>query len=141
MTIHHVRQEDACGCGIACLAMVTGRTYANVKSWEGFVGKDVRGEHSGLTYHDVMQYLTDHGYATALRFRYFPGCSDTGHHTRSPWPTAPYAPAHILSVNAGRHYVVWLPDGTVLDPQSSEPRGLGEYGDVTYMLGVFRVTQ
>ena len=32
MTIQHVRQEDQAGCGIACVAMVTGRSYAEVRA-------------------------------------------------------------------------------------------------------------
>lgn len=135
IVIRHVRQEDGSGCGVACLAMVTGKTYQAVKAWDGFSGKDFRG--GGLTYHDAMQYLTDHGYATALRFKWLPGCSDTGHHTRTPWPTAPYAPSHLVSVQNGRHLVVLLPDGTVLDP--AQAAAGGQLADVGWMLGVFDV--
>ena len=135
--VTYVQQEDANGCGVACLAMVTGQSYRDVKAWEGFVGKDFRGD--GMTYHDLMQYLTDHGYATALRFRWLPGCSDTGHHTRNPWPTAPYAPAHIVSVRRGQHLVVLLHDGAVLDPYHPQPSKLADYDEVAWMLGVFDV--
>jgi hypothetical protein len=140
MKVEHVLQEDYCGCLVACLAMVTGRTYRDVKAWEGFVGKNFRERSGGLTYHDVLQYLSDHGHAGALRFRWLPGCSDSGHHTRNPWPTDTFAPAHILGVtNGGQHGVVLLPDGTVLDPQHATPRQLEDYGDVAYMLGIFKV--
>jgi hypothetical protein len=136
----HVQQDDYAGCMVACLAMVTGKSYAEVKAWEGFSGKNFRDPSQGLTYHDAMQYLTDHGFATALRFRWLPGCKDDGHHTRDPWPTAPYAPAHIISVQGSRHAVVLLPDGAVFDPQQATPRHIGEFGvDVAYMIGVFKV--
>lgn len=139
--IQLVEQEDYAGCLVACLAMVTRQTYQQVKRWDGFTGKNFREKHGGLSHLDVEQYLADHGFASALRFRWFPGCAHDGHHTRDPWPTAAFAPVHILGVrNSGQHGIVLLGDGqTVLDPLFRAPQRLSDYSDVGYMLGVFKV--
>jgi hypothetical protein len=46
------------------------------------------------------------------------------------WPPAPFAPVHIVQVvqpSGNTHYVVWLPDETVLDPLSDEPTTLAPW--------------
>jgi hypothetical protein len=137
--IRHVRQEDAVGC-VASIAMVTGRSYRDVRDYFG----DRFERSAGLDYHDAMQYLADSGYATALKFRHAPRYAyvDTpGRQPRQPWPPAPFAAAHLIAINGGRHCVVWLRDGTVLDPASDATQRIENVGDVSYVLGVFDVRE
>lgn len=135
--MRHVMQADGYGCGLACLAIVTDKTYDEVKAWDGFVGKNFR--NAGLTYDDLMQYLGDHGFATMFRWRYLPGSCTQQRNVRSPWPSPSFAPVHLVGVRDGMHLVVLLPDGTVLDPSVARPMRLEECGHVAWMMGVFRV--
>lgn len=134
--IRHVRQEDPCGCACASLAMVTGRSYAEVRSHWIFRGVDWT---VGITHHAAEQYLALTGFAAGLVYRFLPGVVDGKQPRLDPWPPAPFAPAHIIAINGGRHDVVWLPDGTVLDPMVDAPRRLEDCGDVSFVLGVWRV--
>jgi hypothetical protein len=118
VTPTHVRQADPCGCVVAALAMVTGRSYEEVKAY--FIGCDFQSE--GIS-HDVMQR---NGLVQARR---------------KPWPCAPWAPAHLMGIDGGRHCVVLLRDGTVLDPNQDAPRRIEDVGDVSYILGVFQVSE
>lgn len=134
MLVRWVRQEDHCGCVVASLAMVTGRSYAEVRAW--FSGSDF--ERHGITYDDAMAYLGDHGIPCVRRFRWLPGHASVGaQRPRPDWP-APFAPVHLVAVNGSRHVVVLLEHGqTVLDPMLEQPRRFADVGDVSYMLGVW----
>lgn len=138
-TFSLVRQEDPCGCVVASLAMVTGQTYADVRaawppSWNFETG--------GLDHFEAQHYLGDRFIPHIFRWRFELGrCGVTmdgvdQRVVRSDWPR-PFAPAHIIGINGGRHAVVLLADETVLDPQIATPRRLSEVGDVSYMLGVW----
>lgn len=136
--IRHVRQEDPSGCVVASLAMVTGRTYAEVKRYFEGMSFDEKG---GITHTDAQQYLSDTGFAGALKYRFMPRFARVdcpNREFRAPWPE-PFAPAHLIGINSGRHCVVLLPDGTVLDPLHEAPRRLEDCGEVAYVLGVFDV--
>lgn len=137
--IRWVRQEDPSGCVIASLAMVTGRSYATVKSY--FEGMDF-GDKGGIIHTDAEQYLADTGFAGALKYRFLPRFARVdcpNRQFRSPWPE-PFAPAHLIGINSGRHCVVLLRDGTVLDPLQAAPRRIEDCGEVSYVLGVFKVS-
>lgn len=104
-----VQQEDAHGCGIACLAMVTGKFYGEVK-------REFAPFEKGLTWWETDSYLVDHGYAVARKFKH------AAHRKESrEWPPEPFGDVHICQVftPAGGHFVVVLRDGTVLDPATS----------------------
>lgn len=148
-----VRQEDAHGCGVACLAMVTGLRYLTVRSWfrvrawqnaraDGRqldeAASDEIEAHDftrvGLTHFEIEHFLADHHHAVARKF-----ATNQFREPRNPWPPEPFAEAHICSMTmvSGFHYVVWLPDGRVFDPAFGEttlddPRYLA----LAYVLGV-----
>lgn len=152
--IAHVRQEDAYGCGVACLAMITGTPYREVRAWfrerawqnarhdgrvlEGAARETVEPHDFtrwGLDHFVMEHYLAEHGYATA---RLFAMAWPDG--PRPVWPPAPFAPAHLAQVRTpiGGHYVVWLPDGRVLDPAAGETT-LGTFREIEHVLGVCRM--
>jgi hypothetical protein len=151
MTVRHVSQEDPCGCVVAALAMVTGRSYEEVKAY--FIGCDFQTE--GISHDDAMTYLGDTGYATQRRYWPLPYWVPDAktfewemqregglvQARRKPWPCAPWAPAHLMGINGGRHCVVLLRDGTVLDPNQDAPRRIEDVGHVSYILGVFQVSE
>lgn len=134
MTVHWVAQEDSRGCTLAALAMVMGRTYADVKA-------EILAEHPerdfserGINYMDGDQLLAHWGYATARLFRYY-----VSHH-REVWPPAPFAEVHMCEVEcsptSAGHSVVMLADGTVLDPLTPETRRLTDYHKVNSVAAV-----
>lgn len=154
MTITHVRQLDQHGCGVACLAMITGHAYEAVrawfrcKAWQNAQARHDVPEQSfrdrweahdfgvrGMTDYDLGAYLAEHGFAYALRYANL--WQHGIEHRRAPWPPAPFAPVHIVTVYqpTGGHYVVWLPDGRVLDPAGGETT-IGALHDVQAIIGV-----
>jgi hypothetical protein len=137
--IRWVKQDDPCGCALACLAMVTGQTYADVRAaWpDGFNFRT-----GGITHEDVTHYLGDRFIPYQLRYRFELGRNGVGldgkdeRVIRADWPQ-PFAPVHILGMGSGRHDVVLLADGTVLDPMQEAPRHLRDIGEVAFMIGVW----
>lgn len=103
--IRRVPQEDAMGCGIACLAMISGRSYAEVKATlpEAFNFS------SGLTDHTVLWWLNHHGFWNRRSYH------DDG-------PGAKQVPARGLAIalTNDRHFVV-LRDGEAIDPARETP--------------------
>lgn len=132
--VHWVQQQDSHGCLVACLAMVTGDSYAFVKQW--FVERGQRFDGTGgLIDLYVEMYLGERGYAYRKHFRYLPGNTP-----RSVWPSLPFAPVHICGVNgAGDHGVVMQADGVVVDPIAEPRRTLADYSDVAYIIGIWNV--
>lgn len=101
--IERVEQKHLSGCGAACIAMVTGKSYDEVAeelpahSW-----------HSDGISEDLLDcILAGWGYAVARRY--------VGH--GAAWWVEPFGDVHICLVNPGiPHWVVMLRDGRVLDP-------------------------
>jgi hypothetical protein len=142
ITVRWVRQEDEMGCWVAAMAMVTGKTYNEVKAETGDTWSS--GGHSWKT----DQYLAQHGFAVARYFDsdQFHQLPPSEHGTRfnhkwPDWPMKPFAPLHVCSVQTSRaaHSVVLLSDGTVLDPAIPHPRRLSDYQRVIEIVGVWRV--
>lgn len=131
----HIQQQDTHGCLVACLAMATGDRYESVREWFTDRGEKFAGG-GGITVFEVEAYLGERGFAYRRYYRWLPGNT-----LRTSWPTPPFAPIHIVGVNgAGRHGVVMLHDGTVLDPSDATPRSIESYSEVAYVIGVWRVT-
>lgn len=131
--VNLIIQEDVSGCGVASLAMVTGRTYQDVKAW--FIGCNF-GPLGGLSHLDLMFFLGECGIHCRLLYRWLPGSLEGQQRQRQKWPPDPIASIHIIGINDGRHIAVWLIDGTVLDPQSGSRR-IEQVGDIAYVLGVW----
>jgi hypothetical protein len=139
MDIRWVRQEDPNGCWVASMAMVTGKTYAEVKAETGHMAE--RGGHCWAT----DQYLAQNGFALARYWQHdqFHGHAENGawfNNKRDPWPLPPFAPVHICQVRTSMgHVVVMLADGTVLDPATPQQKRLSDYAVVDKIAGVWKV--
>jgi hypothetical protein len=128
--INRVVQKDAKGCGIACVAMVTGQDYDTVKTgFEGYF-KD------GLTDFAISAYLAEHGYATAIKYPHYMPTNTK----REIFPPEPFADVHLVSADG--HNMVMLRDGTILDPAPSrpEPRTINQYSFVYWVMAVVKIT-
>lgn len=134
--IRWVKQEDDKGCIIACLAMLTGKTYAEIK--KSFPDLHDRG---GLDFRHTETFLFEHGYAYQCIYRWMP----PGNTERTPWPAQPWADVHLVVVTMHRmhtsHSVVLLRDGTVLDPLTPEPKKLSDYQSIDCMRAVYALSQ
>lgn len=134
--MRHVRQEHSHECGIACMAMVMGVTLDEARAAYERVYPGKRGEgrgvSEGITYVEIDAVLAEHGFATA---RVWHGPRDS---RREVWPPEPFADAHIATVILanGGHFVVWLRDGAVLDPNASTPRTIADYPNISSVGGV-----
>lgn len=133
------------GCWVAAMAMIVGKSYAEVKAETGNTWQD--GGHRWKT----EQYLAQHGFAVMPYFD-----SDQFRQNEEPnehgirlnkrwqqWPFVPFAPVHICLVTSGPtgggHIVVMLADGRVLDPATPDTRRLSEYFETREMIGVWPV--
>ena len=147
VTIAHVRQEEAFGCGPACLAMITGRPYREVRDWfKGPAWLNARHDgrelskqerevvelhdftRHGISDWEVRNYVANHGLASALL----------------PGRVEPFADAHLCSVQMvnGSHFVVLLRDGTLLDPARDGVHSLDDSwysGGVHYTMGICKM--
>lgn len=133
--IQWVRQQDSQGCVLAVLAMITGKSYAEVKT--GFRLRDWNAEGVGLM-HDGLAYLAEHGYAAAVKYRHY--LPFPQHRDR--WPVAPFADVHVCEVITTQpHAVVMLRDGTVLDPNTPERQRLSNYKGVNVIAGVVKLPE
>lgn len=131
MSVQWVGQEEQWGCGCAAVAMLTGRTYQQIKEHVER-DQDQDGMHSGAW----EEVLAEHGYAVAKIYRVsaypWQNCE------RDVWPPPPWADLHLAEVvvsggSRGSHMVVMLADGTVLDPLTPEPRRLANYSAVFWV--------
>lgn len=127
--VRHVRQEDPYGCGVACIAMLAGLTYAEARqAYSAQYGEDraaVIREGRGMVNVEADAVLARLGFAVARRHR---GVEDASH-----WPPQPWGSAHLATVllPTGGHFVVVLADGSVLDPAADPtPRRWGDFGEV-----------
>lgn len=126
-----IRQKHPHGCGVACLAMVTGDEYDAVfAAMQPYIGQG-RGIHE---FH-IRDYLNARGFA----YQQVPAFKALTDAKRDPWPPAPWAPVHI--VQASDHFVVMDAAGRVFDPARGERESLTfpEYGNVYFVLGIWRV--
>ncbi len=133
MNITWVRQEHPTGCMVAATAMIAGVSYTTVAEWiTRFHGDNC------ITQHDADEYLCEHGFAVARKYRTVNGVE------RNVWPPEPFGTVHLCLVtchgaNGRGHAVVMLHDGTVLDPLSPEPRRLSDYAGVSNVAVITRL--
>lgn len=120
-----VPQEDESGCGLAVLAMLTGRTYKDVRA--EFPERDFHS--SGLGISDIWRYLWDRGYYLRVVYEN-PG---------GEWPPPPFAAVHFAQVQneAGNSHAVYMDArGTVADPLASGNTKLSDWPVVNQVVGV-----
>lgn len=132
MNIRWVRQEEQYGCVIASLAMITGKTYQEVR--QAFTGME---QGRGTDWTAMQAYLADLGYAVQWRFAY---CGYTNQ-KYTDWPPKAWADVHICTVETalGGHSVIMLQDGSVLDPATPEVKRLTDYQRVMNLAAVYHV--
>lgn len=131
-----IRQEDADGCLVACMAMVTGKTYAEVKA--AFPRENVA--ERGLIHYHMFDFLSGEGFAFSWFQKYRWSGADK---EREVWPMEFTAEAAICGVDAGRggensHGIVALRDGRVLDPAHGERRW-NDYQKFGYVMPLWDV--
>lgn len=134
-----VRQEDPNGCFVAAMAMVTGKTYAQVKEETGHAWM------RGALDQTVENYLSQRGFAVTKWWQY-DSCKAYAEQNgaldikRNTWPLPPFAPIHVCQVKTRvTHWVVMLSNGNVLDPVTPEVKRLTDYAEVTLIMGVWRI--
>ena len=137
MVYSNVRQKEARGCGIAVLAIVTGKTYDEIAAYFG--GEF---ESQGLYLHDLDVFLSNNGFAYARRFRIGGFRRRT---EQTPWPVPPFAPVHIVEVRYAsapvNHFVVMRRDGTVLDPLQDAERSITDYTEILNITGIWQMVE
>lgn len=129
-----VRQEDPEGCGLAVLAMLSERTYAEVRAdmvafyhdaWDRVIDFSER----GLIYMDLDRALGQRGFYVQHRYHTWPIA----------WPPEAFARMHYASVEqpSGRsHFVAVDADGSVLDPLREGRYRLADWPKVNQIVGV-----
>lgn len=132
-----VRQEHRLGCGIACVAMLTGQTYQQV--FEDFGSPDLTGEAGGTNDCEIRDYLETHG----LRFGGWKLKQWVGGEETCPWPPDPTGETclclvHVYPWSPCNHWVLMLPTGEVLDPLSPYPWKLSDYDAVHSVVSIVR---
>lgn len=131
--VEWVRQEDAEGCGLAVLAMLTGRSYAEVKAKVDAteVGPSEAPRDwttSGCTHYTLDRYLAAEGWFFQRRYESY-----------AELPQEPFAPIHYAEVvqPSGRgHFVVVHADGKVLDPMREGRFRLSDWARVNQLVGL-----
>jgi len=128
-----IKQEDVQGCGIACLAMVTGKTYQEVLN--DFMNDF---EQQGMSLEGIMEYLKDFGYLTlyksALHYQHNPRLKKD--------MIKPFADMHIVRIlqffDAEQgHLVVMDNRGKFLCPGGMSDKQVREAYAITDVVGVY----
>lgn len=133
--VQYVRQEEIYGCAIACLAMITGQTYWEVKKdmnyWPDVGGK----EGMSVDFVGASYLFEKFGYVAQTKY---PTVGYT-QAKRENW-IKPFAEIHIVSVQTtGAHAVVMDAEGNIKDPNLGDiPRKLTDY-DVKSITGFWKV--
>lgn len=128
--MQHVFQEDSKGCGIACVAMVSGLSYQAAKQKLISPKRDYL--KFGLDDLLMPQFLLSCGRAAVITYPYNPLTGTN----RPDWPSIPLGALHILCVQTprGAHYVVLGKDGMVRDPDRAGLQELNDYPTVHYYI-------
>ena len=128
------------GCGVAVLAMLTGQSYRQVADQftrpdQDFAPPiDLSGNSPSPYLMDC--FLAEHGFFIA---RLYEKCVSGRKHA---WPPAPPRFAAYCNVKersewGWSRWVVWLPDGRVLDPERESPRRLSDFELLHQVIYVF----
>lgn len=134
--MRYIAQEESDGCLVACVAMVTGRTYREIRAMCD-VGYD-GGRGRGINEYIADDILGELGFAVMRRYKHQLRFG----RDRIEWPGLPFAPVHIAYVSAtqGPHAVVVLGDGVVYDPFSVHRHSLRDpvYAAIHHIDGIWR---
>ena len=135
--INYVESDEENGCVIACLAMITGKSFQEVKQGMREFWKN-EGMDEGTNDQAFEAYLAARGYAIQhFSHDYIPEDK-----LLEPWPPAPWAPVHCLDVYAdGPHAIVMLHDGTIYDPNDTGMKSIDQYHRVYAVQGIWKVSE
>lgn len=141
------------GCGVAALAMILCRSYADVlRDWpiineqcDHWEDGKVIGKRD-VTYNDFTKdgishlcadaYLCDQGYSVQRKYQY----RSCVRKNREKWPPEPWADVHLCEVKTSQfHFVVMLRDGEILDPAFGRGRKLADYERIYSVAAVYKV--
>lgn len=128
-----IAQKHPFGCAIACVAMATGLDYDEIiKDFSGYNFNE-----GGVDHQCVEDYLAERGYATRRIFVH----AGYKRKDRDVWPCAPFADVHIVcGVRDGYgHSVIWLRDGTVIDPARENPGPLDKLEKLYSIAAIYKV--
>ena len=134
--VPYVESDDKVSCVLACLAMVTGKSVAQVRDGMRQYWHNEASE-QGTSDEAFEAYLSARGYAIQhVSHDYLPE-----DRLIKPWPPEPWAPVHVCDVyEQGPHAVVMKHDGTVLDPNDTGMTSLSQYHRVYAVQGIWKVT-
>lgn len=133
-TIKLVEQEDDCGCVVACIAMVLGRTYQSVRAdW----GNDFTTE--GVDLEQMMNYLGDHGCSIVYKAMRYYRHKDFAREAM----LTPFAPIHIVRVlpncdSKTGHVVVMDAEGKIYCPGGFSDEEIRRAYAVTEVCGIYK---
>ena len=132
--ITYVKQRGETDCVIACLAMVTGKSYD--ETLEVFAPYWDKYSEEGVGDNAFYQYLGDNGYLVQTFKKFY----EPTQSNRIIWPIEPFAPVHVLGVDylGDEHGIVMDKDGLIFDPYDSKKIGLYEYQIVYEIIGIWK---
>lgn len=139
LPIKFVWQPEKAGCGVAVLAMVSGKTYLQARQYFT-LERDFteQGMHNG----ELEGALFTLGFAVQI---FTPTHARLGYSKRTEWPMKPVSGLAICQVKNLRdsvwHYVVVLRDGRVLDPAFGVIQGLHRYPEVCTHIALYHVPE
>lgn len=131
--INRVQQKDRFGCVVACIAMITGRSYEEIKAM--FPNKDFSKSGIAIDF-EGNSYLNEHGYLTRIIFPTI----GYNQQKRFAW-IRPFAPVHIVRViseSGNSHAVVMDMYGDITDPFKEGVFALSDY-DVKDITGIWKI--
>jgi hypothetical protein len=133
MRLKLVRQEEKCGCSIACIAMITGQSYSAVRQqWHHDFSAD------GIDIDKTKEFLRHRGFALVHKV-----ARDVGHIDKVRQEMLrPFAPVHLVRIltkfDSFGHLVVMAEDGTLLCPDGNSDEVTRNAYSVTDCVGLFR---
>lgn len=132
--ISFVKQDDLCGCAAACIAMVLGKTYAEVAADFNNDFHD-----NGIALEDTMSYLSDFGVRVIRKEIIYYGLDVKFGREEI---LKPFAPVHIIRVkpkfdSTTGHLIVMTKDGRLLCPDGSSEDKIHSFYSVTTVLGLY----
>lgn len=126
-----VQQMDDAGCGIAVCAMLTGRSYPDVKIEMENV------YHGGLEDKQLDAYLFEQGYFIRRVFK----LNLLADETRKEWPAFPASrciACVVANTESDSTHFVAIDKGEVFDPADVTIKNLAEYVRVIWVAGIIK---
>jgi hypothetical protein len=133
MKIRYVKQEHRAGCAVACAAMLTGQSYAEVAA--SFASNLVD---DGVQLESARDYVCDRGFAAVAATPH--GYMDVRANNRR--MLRPFADVHIVRVlqhvdSSIGHALVMDRRGRLYDPDAPGPVDASKFYAVTHVFGFF----